>query len=137
MPPRPGAVWIPPTWRRGHGGYAFVPGRWRQLNNGIRLEMETLGSNGGFAHSVCSGPTRRDARASGYRQRRDGISPFVESPAGTSVALSFLNSNLRGPFARTDAIGVVNPAPEALGSILQCQLTRAHRSRAHQAPDHR
>jgi len=29
VPPRRGAVWVTPTWRRGHGGYTFVPGRWR------------------------------------------------------------------------------------------------------------
>jgi len=26
--PRTGAVWVSPQWRRGRGGYTFVPGRW-------------------------------------------------------------------------------------------------------------
>jgi len=28
-PPRAGAVWVAPSWRRGRGGYTFVAGRWR------------------------------------------------------------------------------------------------------------
>src|SRR5215472_16988803 len=29
VPPHPGAIWIAPTWRYGHGGYTFVAGRWQ------------------------------------------------------------------------------------------------------------
>ena len=29
VPPRRGAIWIPPKWNRHRGGYAFVEGRWR------------------------------------------------------------------------------------------------------------
>lgn len=29
MPPRTGAVWVSPRWRRSRGGYTFVAGRWR------------------------------------------------------------------------------------------------------------
>src|SRR5262252_533209 len=28
-PPRRGAVWAPPVWRPGPGGWTFVGGRWR------------------------------------------------------------------------------------------------------------
>ena len=29
LPPRPRARWIPPRYRRYHGGWVFVEGRWR------------------------------------------------------------------------------------------------------------
>jgi hypothetical protein len=29
VPPRRGAMWVAPRWRRTRGGYAFVAGRWR------------------------------------------------------------------------------------------------------------
>ena len=29
VPPRRGAVWVSPRWRRSRGGYTFVAGRWR------------------------------------------------------------------------------------------------------------
>ena len=29
VPPRPGAVWVSPRWRRTRGGWTFVGGRWR------------------------------------------------------------------------------------------------------------
>src|SRR5215813_13100429 len=29
VPPRPGAVWVAPRWRRSRNGYTFVAGRWR------------------------------------------------------------------------------------------------------------
>jgi hypothetical protein len=28
-PPRPGAIWVAPTWRHVPGGYMFVAGKWR------------------------------------------------------------------------------------------------------------